>query len=281
MIGGSATPDPYFLVDYNFGAGNFNYPWQVTAGRAVRSQTIDPTKKTLILIMAGASNTGHISPTLYPITNSSVIDSFNLYDGEIYDASDGLFGASFSGPASTSRGILAARVADKIVTAGSFDRVIIAAIGIAGSAMADWAPGGRLYDRVGVVMRRLKAKGITAATTGVTFTYVLGLGENDNTQGISQATFTTGLNAMIAKLIAEGMTGRIFINRETWINGATSAAIQAAQAAVVNGTNVFQGGNLDTLDATNRFDNTHFSDAGAAAAVTLIYNAMHASGAPF
>jgi hypothetical protein len=37
----------------------------------------------------------------------------------------------------------------------------------------------------------------------------------------------------------------------------------------------------DTLNATNRLaDNTHLNDTGAAAAALLVYNAMHASGAP-
>jgi hypothetical protein len=41
-------------------------------------------------------------------------------------------------------------------------------------------------------------------------------------------------------------------------------------------------GNIDSLNATNRIaDNTHLNDTGAAAAATLVYNAMHASGAPF
>ena len=58
--------------------------------------------------------------------------------------------------------------------------------------------------------------------------------------------------------------------------------MQAAQVALANGTTVFAGGDLDTLNATNRqADNTHFNDTGAAAAATLIWNAMHASGSPY
>lgn len=42
------------------------------------------------------------------------------------------------------------------------------------------------------------------------------------------------------------------------------------------------GANADSLNATNRqTDNTHFNDTGMASLATLIYNAMHASGAPY
>jgi hypothetical protein len=41
------------------------------------------------------------------------------------------------------------------------------------------------------------------------------------------------------------------------------------------------GGNLDTIAASGRLsDNTHLNDAGMASAATLIFNAMHARGAP-
>jgi hypothetical protein len=50
----------------------------------------------------------------------------------------------------------------------------------------------------------------------------------------------------------------------------------------VNGTTVFQSGDIDTLTAASRQgDNVHLNDAGAASAATLIYNAMHASGGVF
>jgi hypothetical protein len=90
------------------------------------------------------------------------------------------------------------------------------------------------------------------------------------------------LNAIIAKAQAAGFNGRVFVAQETWNAGVTNANVRAAQAAVVNNTTVFSGGDLDTLNATNRLaDNIHFNDTGAGAAATLVYNAMHASGSPF
>jgi len=116
---------------------------------------------------------------------------------------------------------------------------------------------------------------------GVSFALIWGQGESDALGGTSQAAYTTSLNQVIANAQACGMNGRIFITLESWNAGSTSANVRAAQAAVVTGA-VFQGGDMDTLNATNRqVDNTHLNDAGAPSMATLERNAMHASGPPF
>jgi hypothetical protein len=116
----------------------------------------------------------------------------------------------------------------------------------------------------------------------VTFAAIFGLGESDNTLATSQAHFTAGLNQVMANAQAAGFSGRFFIPTETWKSGAASSTVAAAQAAVRNGTTVFDSGNMDSLTTGNRQpDNTHLNDTGAGAAATLVYNAMHASGAPF
>ena len=75
---------------------------------------------------------------------------------------------------------------------------------------------------------------------------------------------------------------RWFVARETWISGTVSATIATAQLSLVNNTQIFSAGNMDTIDATGRqSDNTHLTATGQANAASLTYNAMHASGAPF
>lgn len=93
------------------------------------------------------------------------------------------------------------------------------------------------------------------------------------------------MNNVLAQAQASGFTGstsRFFVNIETLECG-TSATIQAAQAQLAsNGGGFYSGGNVDTLGAGDRVsDGIHFNDVGAAAAVSLVYNAMHASGAPY
>jgi hypothetical protein len=55
----------------------------------------------------------------------------------------------------------------------------------------------------------------------------------------------------------------------------TFVAWPGLAATVTNDpTHMFVGGNIDSLNASNRIaDNTHLNDTGAAAAATLVYNA--------
>jgi hypothetical protein len=171
-------------------------------------------------------------------------------------------------------------VADLLVTNGKFDRVIIVPIAIGGTSVAMWGTGGVLASRVPAAMARLASRGITPGMTGVTFAFLWGQGESD--RATSQAAYAASLGQVTTALFATGFNGRAFINSQTWLSGVTNANVVAAQAAAANSTTIFAGANADSLTAGSRqADNTHFSDAGMASFATLIYNAMHASGAPF
>lgn len=130
-------------------------------------------------------------------------------------------------------------------------------------------------------MRRLATNGIVPGTN-VTFAVDYGQGETDTSLGTSQAAYASGLSTLISAGVTCGMTGRWFISRESWISGGTSANVQNAQTAAVNGTNIFAGANMDSLNATNRLaDNTHLNDTGMTNAAALKVSAYAASGAPF
>jgi len=278
---GAHQPDP-FVIDDSFaislGAGGAVY--RKTAGLTPRDQAFNPAQKTLVLIGAGQSNYVSVNPTLYVPTNSSVIDNFNIYDGGSYSIGGPLVGTQYNsglGP-----GNILARIAQNAIT-GGFDRVVVVPIAIAGTVAADWATGS-LSDRIGVAMRRLASRGYVPGATGLTFALSWGQGETDNGNGTSQASYAASMATVISNAQAAGFTGsscRFFINKQTWLSGAVSSAVQSAQTALPNGTTVFAGGDLDSLDATNRQDNTHFNDTGSAAAASFIWSAMHASGAPY
>lgn len=250
-----------------------------TYGLTRRSTAINPALDTLVLVVAGQSLVSNATPTLFTPVNSSVVDQMNIYDGGIYNISGKMLGCSSN--ATLGPGNVCARIADLFITNAIFDRVILVPIAIGSTYVADWATG-TFSDRIACAMRRLSSRGITAATTGVTMAMLWAQGEQDNVGATSQANYTSRLNTVISNAQAAGMSGRIFVNSESWSAGATASAVTSAQAAVVNGTTVFAGANWDSLDATNRqADNTHFNDTGAASAATLVYNAMHATGSPF
>lgn len=280
---GLQAPDPYQLDDTL--AAVVSSPNILTA----RSSAINPALKTLVLICIGQSNLCNVVTTLFTPVNNLVVDNFSIYDGACYNIGGPMLGCTSGTPGgSLGPGNICARVADKFVTNAIFDRVIVLPIGVGGSTMAHWAAGPLSAPgtggRLGVAMRRLAARGITPATTGVTFANLVGLGETDNNPlGTSQASWTASFGTYLANCLSAGFSGRTFVCQETYYSGATSAAVRAAQAAVVSGS-VFSGGDLDTLTNGGGYrqaDDVHFNDAGAAAGATLIYNAMHLSGAPF
>ena len=281
-VSGLSAPDPYVLDDLIAPGHN------ATGGLTPRSLVINPAFRTLVLVTSGQSLLCNTNPTLFTPANNTVIDNFNIYDGVAYPISGALLGATNSIPVGLlGPGNLSARVADLLIASGIWNRVILVPIGVGGTFIVDWSAGHLstpgVGGRFGVAMRRLAARGIAPATTGVTFANLFGLGETDSANGTSSAAWQASFATLMANNVSAGFSGKTFVNLETLTAGATNSTIRAAQAAVVNGTTIFQGGDLDTLTGgTNRqVDGTHLTDSGAASAATLIYNAMHASGAPY
>lgn len=272
---GAPRPDPWTnqINDVTYG------PAVISGCGTLRDQTINPALKTLVLITAGQSNWQNVTPTLFTPVNSSVVDGFSVYDGGSRSITTAMCGTQL-GSAPQGPGNIAARVADLFVTNAIFNRVVVAPVAIGGTTMAQWSTV-TLYNRVCQVISRLASRGMTPATTGVTFAFFFGQGESD--PGTSQSAYNASFVSMFNSLQACGLIGfRSFVAVETWNAGVVNVNVQNAQIAFVNGTTIFSGGNLDTLNATNRnADNIHFNDTGAAAAATIVYNAIHASGAPF
>jgi hypothetical protein len=264
--------DPFLILGEYLGQSGYRN----TTGRTKRSLAINSSDSTLVLLNAGQSNAMNVVPSPVTLTNASVIDNFNVYDGGLYDSNGLMLGTDIGGQST-----IVQRVADLLVTNGRFDRIIVAPLAISGTPIAIWGNGGVLADRIPLAMRRLASRGIVPGMTGVTFALLWMQGEADNSNGTSQGAYEASFGQIKANAISAGFSGRIFVTTETHDASITSSAIQAAQAAVRDNVTVFDGGNLDSLDDSYRQDTIHFNDAGAAAAATLIEAAMHASGSPF
>jgi hypothetical protein len=274
---GVSAPDPYIVNDVVNGPSNVGGgPSHNVGSLSLRSQTTNPAQRTLVLIIAGQSNAANVVPTRVAPTNGSVIDQMNLYDGAIYSVAGNLVGCSND----DSHGNMNPQIADKFISGGQFDRVILADVSISTTTIAQWATG-PLSTRIPAILRRLAARGITPASTNVTFAFLWEQGESDT--GTAQAAYQSAFNTIVStQLTPNGFSGRIFVAEETMLSSTVNATIQAAQVALVDNTTIWSAGNLDALTGANRQgDGTHWSDTGAPNAATAIYNAMHASGAPF
>lgn len=276
---GTSPPDPFLLRAFGASDSFAGISYKTTAGLTIRSPAINSALKTLVLVVMGQSLHCNTLPSLYVPTNSSAIDNANIYDGALYSIGGPLLGCTFVPTGTLTPGNLSAMLADKLVP--TFDRVILMPIGIGSTTVADWATGD-LVNRSQVAMARLASRGIVPGMTGVTFAAIFSLGAQDHVIGTSQAAWTASFNTLKANMLATGFNGRIFVTQESFDGTGTSSAVRAAQAAAVDNITVFAAGDFDTLiSATYRQPNGHFTDVGGAAAATLIYNAMQASGAPF
>lgn len=255
-----------------------------TTVKTVQTAGIDPTKKTLVLISAGQSLMSDVCPTNYTPVSPGKIDNLHPVTGGLYKAADPLLGTSLQA-AGVGVANINLRLADTLVANG-WDRVIIVPVCVAATSIAQWSGAGAfpapLCRTIQSAALKLASRGITPTTTGVTFVILWNQGESDTQNGTTQAAYATGLVTLKAAVDLYLPGVRWIVSRESWISGVTSAAVQAAQAAFVDNVTVFAGANFDSMNATFRdADNTHLNDTGAANAASLLFTAMHASGAPF
>jgi len=268
-----SPPDPFIITELSPTVVGNSTPVSLTP-RA----TINTAETNVVVILAGQSLAANTSGTYSAPTNASAINNVNIYDGASYPPAANLLGCTNS---AIGTGNVGTYLADQIINAGKAQRVWLVPIAVGGTSVADWATG-NLSGRIGVTMRRLASRGITPSTTNTSFIFVWMQGEQDASLGTSSAAYQASFATIVSALTGAGFSGRIFVNLETY-SGSTNATIRAAQAAVVNGTTIFQGGDIDTLTGgTNRQgDSTHLTAAGASAAAGLIWTAIHATGAPY
>ena len=206
----------------------------------------------------------HNGTTLYTPVNA-LAHQLNPHDGKVYQIKDMVLGAS--NEIGFPESCMISRIADKLVTAGVFQRVImVPAGGIGSTSSAHWMPGGPINHRLGVAFNWCLKKGwpITAVLHQG--------GPNDAVAGVSSAQYQSNVIATQNALIAMGCNVPWVIAKCTMVSNAVNATIQAAQDALVNNpANRFAGPNIDSLTgAGNRAaGGTHLISAGCDAGAAL------------
>ncbi len=126
------------------------------------------------------------------------------------------------------------------------------------------------WRMIAAAILKLNAQNINMNTAGVKWLVKWNQGESDTQLSTTQASYAASMNKMIARIDALAPGIKWMIAKETWYIGAVSAAVQAAQLALVNGTTVFAGENMDSINATGRVgDNTHLNATGGNSAATM------------
>ncbi|MBY3225251.1 sialate O-acetylesterase [Rhizobium laguerreae] len=230
--------------------------------------------RTAVIVSIGQSLSVNEVPTPYVPVNTN-IDQLNIFDGKLYRAKDPLLGINVSGGTVTDlRGTWMLRMADKLIADGHFDRVILVPMAVGNTRADQWASettAPYLFNKINVVALRLRDAGLSCTAI------MWGQGESDTSAGTSQASYTASLNKIIAEFNHAIPGCPILVAAESYYYGATSAAVVAAQAAVVNGTTVFAGENVDSIGSGGRYDNTHLNETGADQRATLAVAALMAA----
>lgn len=238
---------------------------------ATSGNALTPGEKTLIKLVVGDSISANTGQSAYTNGHTTKNDMLNLYTGTNYRFQDPMLSSS-TGP-----GSYHGRTADKLITNGKFSRVITINAAIAGNCSTDYAASGSFNHRARIGCLYARQLGWPVSGSGDSgnwrFAILYALGTNDNGVGTSAANFTIAANSFINSMRGYGCNGDIFITKMTLLAGSVNAALQAAQAALVDNPNgIYLGPDADSLTGANRFDGTHFGDVGGDAFGTLESN---------
>lgn len=263
VVAGSA-PDP---MEFEYTHSKNPIRLAAYAGKTLRYPKLVAGENTGVFIVAGQSLAAGGSEGLYTPVNSAKCDNLNIDDGGMYVAADPLLGCGLTAILNH-QGSPYTRLADKLITAGKFDRVILIPVAYGGTKIAQW--DAMLHRLIIVGSRRAKAHGINFITA-----VLWQQGESD-TSTATQASYTASFNSMKAKVDAE-FTAPWVLAKSTYIPGATtSTGIRAAVNALVDGTTILAGPDMDTLNSSYRYDDQHWNLAGNQAAASLWFNSLSA-----
>lgn len=261
----AGDPTPNFFPDWNNTIGKQQVPCQAPAGSVIET-----------IVAIGQSDITNVTDHLYTTTNTAGVVNFNVGDGACYigkaggpiDPLLGCTGYAPNLPSPWPNGNWIAILADLIINAGKATRVNIVPIGVGGSYIHDWEPGGADNIRIGVTARRLAYAGLVPTKV------LIGQGESDLfTAG---PVYQASLQATINSIHSYWPNVDIYVAQETWIHGMTSPAVAAAQLAVINpSAHVHGGPNGDSRGAPYRqSDNTHWNYSPGALTWAADWNAV-------
>jgi hypothetical protein len=249
MAHGGAASDPSQMFDtVNLGYGP---DWRETSGRTAVSPRLIA-ERTLILPVIGQSYlASYVQAQLTPANAKT--QNLNLWNGGVYTAAEPLLGDNYD---LSSRGSIATRIADKLITDNYCDRAIVIPSCVGGASSTTFIPGGVFNHRLRAIASRLHEFGYTAKLV------LCDIGPTDGAAGMSQGTFSANVSAMLTSLSGYGVTCPVMLSKSSYTSGSTYSAITNAQAALWNGTTILQGPDVDAIVGGQRYGGGHYTDTG-------------------
>jgi hypothetical protein len=210
------------------------------------------TQRTAVLLIAGQSNAANSGAQRHETRHPDRV--LNFMSGRCYAAASPLLGSNgFAGEPWT-------LMADELIDARAFDRVILAPVAVGGS-VAQWAKGGALNTSMIPLIQDL--------VTHYRVTHVLWhQGESDFALKTDPVRYKEQFLSFADTLRANAVDAKVFVSTATRCLPGWSApnAIQAVQQELAADEPRFEAG-VDTdklLSAEDRYDDCHMANSGEA-----------------
>jgi hypothetical protein len=253
--------------------------WSLS-GRTLRDISEITGRACNIVFIGQSTNNNSVQSTTTPANPTKL---FNLslshpMRSNIYQAKEPLLASDIT------NGHHGMALGDQLIVGGYRDSVVLTPVAIGGSYVADYAPGGgtaggqfpgvrtgSLAYRIGLAARTIRNAGLHDLPTIIDWQQ--GEWDSDNTP-TTYANYKAALEKVIAELKLVGLlrTGNVmFVHKCTRLTNSSTSRniIRQAQADVVDGGLVRAGADIDILDLSYRYDDAHFTVAGAAAQAAL------------
>lgn len=265
--GGPVTTSQYALTDYY---GHTTYT--NLTGRTTESAALAGGQTTGVFVVVGQSllaNHAASGATNFD-PGAALVQQINPTDGLCYRIKDPILGCSGTSPS------MVARIADRLVVDGVYQRTIMIPVAWGGSAISFWGSTGNLNHRLRVAILRARQNGYPI--TG----FLWEQGQSDS--GTTKAAWKASFNTLVDTALGMGVSSPWFIAKCTFDSGAVNTTIQDAQTELwgttYRGVNLYAGPDIDSLTgASNRGlsgNDAHLTDVGNAAAAVLWSNAINA-----
>ena len=211
----------------------------------------EQTSRTAVILIAGQSNAANNGAERHNSRHPDRV--LNFVAGRCYAAASPLLGSTgFAGESWTA-------MADELLDAGAFDRVILAPVAVGASSVAQWARGGALNVTMIPLVQDLNDH--------YRVTHVLWhQGESDFALKTDSAVYTERFLSFVDTLRANAVDAPVFVSKASRCGPTWSEAngIRTAQQLLSSAEPGLRAG-VDTdelLQVQDRYDDCHFANSG-------------------
>ncbi len=207
-----------------------------------------PKQKLMVALAFGQSNSANFGDGSKKAGNGV----YNFYQGKLFHAKDPMLGADSNGAS------VWPRLGDLLISTNHYDNIIFSTIGISGSKISRWQPGGDLHQDLLSAIQSLEANNLT-------ITHLLWhQGESDAKYNTSKNDYQSAFKNMLRSIRDQDVYAPIYVSIASRYKGhPKNETIRNAQIELAQeNRGIFTGPDSDQLGEIYRRDGTHFNSAG-------------------